>query len=503
MTETADREDQITEDLARFTNDPLGFVLWAFPWGEPGTVLEKELGPRRWQRKLLEQIGERLQAGLDLGSAMEPLRFARASGHGIGKSAMVSWLIIWAISTREYTRGVVTANTENQLRTKTWPEVAKWHALSICGHLFVCEATSLRAVGNDEQGKPLGNRWRIDASPWSEHNTEAFAGLHNKGGRILLLFDEASAIADKVWEVADGALTDEDTQILWGAFGNPTRNSGRFREAFRRFAHRWMVEQIDSRTVEGVNRAFLDQLVADNGEDSDLVKVRVRGMFPTSSFKQFIGTEDVDAAFGRHLREEQYRYAPKIITVDPAWTGEDPLVIGLRQGLAFRILRVIPKNDNDVQIANIVAQHEDEEQADGVIVDGGYGTGIVSAGRTMGRRWLIAWFGEKSPDEGYLNLRSYMWGMAKKWLKEGGALPEDHGLHDELIGPETIPRMDGKIQLESKEQMKQRGLPSPNKADALALSFAYPIQAKNGPGRQQSTGMSITEADPYKHPDDR
>lgn len=483
--------DQLALDLARFTHDPLAFVLWAFPWGEPGTVLECEAGPRDWQRKMLVALGERLRAGSSLGSATTPILFARASGHGIGKSAMVAWLILWAMATREYTRGVVTANTENQLRTKTWPEVAKWHSLAIFTDQFVCAATSIHAPGADEK------KWRIDAVPWSEHNTEAFAGLHNKGGRLLLLFDEASAIADKVWEVADGALTDEGTEIIWPVFGNPTRNAGRFRECFRRNAHRWDHAQIDSRTVEGVNRAFLDQLVADNGEDSDLVKVRVRGMFPTSSFKQFIGTEDVDAAFGRHLREDQYRYAPKILTVDPAWSGDDPLVIGLRQGLAFRVLRVIPKNDNDVQIANIVAQYEDEEQADGVIVDGGYGTGIVSAGRTMNRRWLTAWFGEHSPDPGCLNLRAHMWNQTKKWLKEGGAIPADHGLRDELTGPETVPRMDGKIQLESKEQMKQRGLPSPNKADALALSFAFPIQARSGPGRQQSTAQSVTDFDPY------
>jgi hypothetical protein len=480
----------IASDLARFTHDPLGFVIWAFPWGEPGTVLADEKGLRAWQRKLLTELGEALRSGASLREAL-PICIARASGHGIGKSAIVAWLILWALMTREYTRGVVTANTENQLRTKTWPEVAKWHSLAICGDWFTCAATSIHATGSDEK------KWRIDAVPWSEHNTEAFAGLHNKGGRILALFDEASAIADKVWEVMDGALTDENTEIVVGVFGNPTRNAGRFRECFRRNASRWNHEQIDSRTVEGVNRAFLDQLVAENGEDSDLVKVRVRGMFPSSSFKQFIASEDVDAAFGRHIDASQFRYAPKIITVDPAWSGDDPLVIAIRQGLAFRVLRVIPKNDNDVQIANIVAQYEDEEQADGVIVDGGYGTGIVSAGRTMGRKWLIAWFGEKSPDAGCLNLRAHMWNQMKKWLKEGGAIPADHGLRDELTGPETVPRMDGKIQLESKEQMKLRGLPSPNKADALALSFAYPIQARSGPGARSPTGQCVTDFDPY------
>ena len=82
-------------------------------------------------------------------------------------------------------------------------------------------------------------------------------------------------------------------------------------------------------------------------------------MFPAMSARQFISVTDVDAAFGRHLRPEQYSFAPKILTCDPAWEGDDELVIGLRQGLAFKILRTIPKNDNDIQVANIVANLEE------------------------------------------------------------------------------------------------------------------------------------------------
>ncbi|MEI7000490.1 terminase, partial [Klebsiella pneumoniae] len=89
------------------------------------------------------------------------------------------------------------------------------------------------------------------------HNTEAFAGLHNERKRIIVVFDEASNIADLVWEVAEGALTDEDTEIIWVAFGNPTRNTGRFRECFRKYRHRWKCAQIDSRTVEGTNKQQL------------------------------------------------------------------------------------------------------------------------------------------------------------------------------------------------------------------------------------------------------
>ncbi len=332
--------------------------------------------------------------------------------------------------------------------------------------------------------------WRADAIPWSENNTEAFAGLHNIGRRILLVFDEAAAIADKVWEVAEGALTDEDTEIIWLVFGNPTRNTGRFRECFRRFRSQWVTRQIDSRTVEGTNKQYLDELVAIHGEDSDLVKVRVRGQFPSQSVKQFISTDDVEAAFGRHLKPEQYAFAPKILTLDPAWEGDDELVIGLRQGLMFRVLLTLPKNDNDIEVALKLAALEDEHQADAVFIDQGYGTGVASAGRTWRRKWTLVAFSGESPDPGCLNLRAYMWRQARDWLKQGGAIEKDQVLFDDLIGPETVARLDGKIQIEAKKDMKARGLPSPNRADSLVLSFAYPVRAKGGPSGRQTHAIT-------------
>lgn len=463
-------EQDLVESIAGFHDDPLGYVLFNFPWGEKGTPLEgKKL--RTWQRKFLDTAGKKLRAGA--ADAGEVIRMARASGHGIGKSALVSMLIKWAFDTREDTRGVVTANTDLQLRTKTWAEMSKWHQMSFTVGWATLTATALisNALGHDKT-------WRIDAVPWSENNTEAFAGLHNEGKRLLLIFDEASAIADKVWEVAEGALTDEGTEIIWAVFGNPTRNSGRFRECFRKDRKLWDTDQIDSRTVEGINLVEVQKMVDRHGEDSDRVKIRVRGMFPSMSAKQFISEADVDAAYDRHLRPEQYQWAPKIITVDPAWGGDDALEIGMRQGLRFQLLLSMAKNDNDVHVANIVARLEDEHRADAVFIDAGYGTGIVSAGRTMSRDWTLVWFAGESADPGCLNKRAEMWKDGRDWLKAGGSIPPDPGLRDDLTGPETKPRLDGKIQLESKEDMKKRGLQSPNKGDALMLSFAYPVQAK-------------------------
>lgn len=384
-------------------------------------------------------------------------------------------IVNWALSTCPDARVVITANTDRQLKTKTAPEVSLWHRRSISARVFDVQATSVRSRDTGHT-----DTWRADFIPWSETNTEAFAGLHNQGKRVVVVFDEASAISDRIWDVAEGAMTDDFTEIIFIAFGNPTRNSGRFRECFRRYRHRWVTRQIDSRTVEGVNTDQIDKWVEDYGEDSDFVRVRVRGIFPSLSMRQFISEDDVATAFGRHLRAEQFDFAPKILTVDPAWEGDDEFVIGLRQGLYFRIMRTLRKNDNDLVAAQVVAQIEDDERADAVFVDAGFGTGIVSAAQAMGRAWTLVWFAGKSIDPGCLNKRAEMWKLARDWLKSGGAIPDDPVLRDELLAPEIVPRIDGKIQIESKKEMKARGIPSPNRADALVLSFAFPVLSGRG-----------------------
>lgn len=466
-------DDDVAHVLS-YAHDPLGYVKAMFPWGIKGKALEKHPSPRAWQAQTLQDIGNHLS---DPETRYKPLLIAVASGHGIGKSAEIGMICNWGLSTCPNTRIVVTANTESQLRTKTMPEIGKWFGLAFNSSWWRPTAMGVFSCDVDAE-----KSWRLDATPWSENNTEAFAGLHNQGSRIIMIMDEGSAIADKVWEVAEGVLTDEFTEIIWIVFGNPTRNTGRFRECFRRFRALWKTRQIDSRTVEGTNKETLDAMVKAYGEDSDIVKVRVRGQFPAMSAKQFISTTDVDAARGRHLREPQYSHAPKILTLDPAFEGDDELVFGLRQGLYYRTLKTMSKNDNDIEIANQLARFEDEHQADAVFVDGGYGTGVISAGRTMKRDWQIVWFGGASADPGCLNKRAEMWNAVKTWLKEGGAIdPADDILYQDLIGPETVARMDGKIQLESKKDMKARGLPSPGRGDALALSFAMPVVHKNPP----------------------
>ena len=468
MQSKAQYENLLIEELAKYSKDPLGFIYFAFEWGT-GELAEKS--PEEWQLELLRSIKDGLL------SPEQAIQIAVASGHGVGKSAFLSWVQLWALSTMGDSRGVVTANTDTQLRTKTWPELGKWYRLFIGKDLFKFTATSIYSVDPEHE-----KTWRIDAIPWSENNTEAFAGLHNKGRRILLIFDEASAISDKVWEVSEGALTDANTEIIWLVFGNPTRNSGRFKDCFGRFRHRWKTKQIDSRTVSFTNKDQIGKWVEDHGEDSDFVRVRVRGVFPNASANQFIPNDYVESARGKHLRQEQYQFAPVIITLDNAWTGGDEVVVGKRQGLAFSILAAFQKNDDDMRIASMLARFEDEHKADAVFIDLGYGTGVYSAGKSMGRNWQLIPFGGAASDPGVLNKRAEMWSDMKTWLKDGGAIPNDPILCADLVGPEAYVAQTGKnagkMYIESKEDMKSRGLSSPNRADALALSFALPVLKK-------------------------
>jgi hypothetical protein len=227
--------------LAEVRNDPLAFILGAFPWNEPGTVLEKFDGPMPWARELMARIKLGL---LDLNSAIQE---ATASGHGIGKSATVAMIILWAFTTFPDTRGVITANTETQLKTKTWAELGKWFNLCwFARDHFILNATSL--FSRDPSRDPhLAHRH----DPLVREEPRGLRRAPQQGKRLLLIFDEASAIPDIIWETAEGALTDSDTQILWLVFGNPTRNSGRFKECFTGGIHAefWHSTQIDSRTV--------------------------------------------------------------------------------------------------------------------------------------------------------------------------------------------------------------------------------------------------------------
>lgn len=469
--------DELLETLALFAKDPLSFAQWAFPWGEPGTELENdELVD--WQIEILEQLRDGL---ININQA---IRLARTSGHGIGKSALIAIIVWWAMSTCVDTKGVVTANTENQLKTKTWVEIAKWHRLFIAKDLFKLSATKI--VSAD----PLHeDTWRFDMVPWSERNTEAFAGLHNKGKRIILIFDEGSAIPDVIWEVAEGALTDKDTEIIWVVFGNPTKNKGRFRECFPggRFSHRWKSRAIDSRTVPFSNKEQIAEWLRDWGEDSDFFRVRVRGVFPRVDAESFISFELATEAVGREV--EIPFGEPVVLGVDVARLGDDFSVIYPRCGrdASSREVEVYQGLNTMQLVAKIVAAAH-RHQAQVIYIDsGGVGGGVVDRLNQLMFPVIPVDFGSGADNVNndgvnYANKRAEIWGAMKNWLSTGSIVSSVKGLEMTMVDELTAPNY-GLVErsgiecilLESKKDMRRRRIKSPNLADALAVTFAIPF----------------------------
>lgn len=450
----------LIEKAHEFRHDPLAFVLFAWD----------DIKPHKWQKEILEEIGNKLKAG-EL-STHEAIQEAVASGHGIGKSCLVSWLILWSICTCVDTKGVVTANTENQLKTKTWAEVAKWYGIWRYKHWFKLTATALFSVDESHE-----KTWRVDMIPWSERNTEAFAGMHNAGKRVLLIFDEASAIPDQIWEVSEGALTDADTEILWIAFGNPTRNTGRFRECFGRFKHRWSNRQIDSRTVPGTNKKQIQEWVDDYGEDSDFVRVRVRGVFPQQGSNQFISAASVEQC--RYYKAEGYEGLPKILACDVARFGDDQSVVGIRQGRKVWQPKKYRGLDT-MQLADKIVEMIEEHSPDAVVVDGvGIGAGVIDRLRQL-RYNPIEFNGGARADDPvkYRNKRCEVWGLMRDAINESLELPDDRELTEELTSVEYGFTPTQQIYLEKKEDMKKRGLSSPDVADWLSMTFGITINAK-------------------------
>jgi hypothetical protein len=503
-------DEMLAEDMGRFYDDPLGFVMYAYDWDndqslqivelvEPwATKYKLKYGPDKWACEFLDELAEKIKdRKFDGSNAVEPIREAISSGHGIGKSAMVGWLVDFLMSTRPFTRGIVTANTAPQLETKTWAQVASWTKRCITGHWFNISTGkgSMKMVHKD-----YPESWRCDAQTCKEENSEAFAGQHAANSTSFYIFDEGSAVPDKIYEVAEGGLTDGEPMMF--VFGNPTRNTGSFKDCFGKLRHRWDTRQIDSRTVKITNKTLIQQWIDDYGINSDFVKVRVLGQFPSASSKQFIPQDLVDKARQRVIPERLVSHAAKIITLDPAWSGDDEYVIGFRQGLSFKVLWTGYQIEDDIWLADKLAYFEDDLKADAVFIDFGYGTGIHSVGKSWGRKWQLVSFGAGSNNPAYLNKRGEMWGNIKTWLAEGGAIDAaDQILADDLIGPEYSVRLDGKIVLESKDDMKRRGIASPNRADALGLSFAFPvtptgINGKFGKGILSSEKI-IADYNPY------
>lgn len=482
--------EQLMSELGRFYDDPLGYVMFAFPWDTEESIqmvpladkykdrFDCKWGPDEWACEFLDQLGDEIKKRkFDGKKAVLPIQFSTASGHGIGKSTLTSFLIKFILDTRPRSKGMVTATTATQLRTKTWAELGKWHKISLTSHLFKYSA------GRDSmvlEHKEMPGEWNCQGITCKEENSESFQGLHAANSTPFYIFDEASGVPDAIYDAREGGTTDGEPMTF--DFGNPTRNTGMFYEnCVGKFKHRYIVRSIDSRSVHITNKAKHQIWIDDYGIDSDFVKVRVLGRFPSSGSMQFIDSDEVRVSMQRDIHHD--RYAPLVLGVDVARRGHNSSCVYARRGYDARTFPVKEfKGYDAVQLADAVIAEVLYYRSIGleyamIFVDAtGVGGPVADILRHAGYRVTEVNFGNKSPDPRYRYVSDMIWGRVKDAIKTRLALPalttpEGAKMYQQLTQRDFGYTLSGnKISLESKEDMENRVM-SPDEVDALACTF--------------------------------
>lgn len=496
MTTTSDVEKQIKKDISGMAESPAKFVHYAYPWQKKNTILEDETGPDKWQSQILKDIGHAIRHGFVYNNGEKKLCsngkiwIAVRSGHGIGKSTLMAWLDQWFLSTHPSPQCITTANTETQLLHKTWREMSKWHDLMINKKWFDWTATRFICKAKPET-------WYSQAVSWSKSNPQAFAGTHEK--YVMMKFDEASEIDDTIWEVTEGAMTDSKGLKIWIVFGNPTQNTGRFYECFNKQRSRWLTYEVDARDSNRTDKKLIQEQIDLYGEDSDFVRVRIKGQEPRSGSNQMIPTATVEKAKGRIITIDRYIHAPKILGVDIARFGKDRTVIVKRQGFACYGLQKFRGLDGPT-VAGIVAQEINKWNPDAVFLDmGSYGAIVWDILVNSWNHKIVTGvnFSAAADDpKMYFNKRTEMVARVKEWLEAGGCVPDDNELRDDMTAPQYKYRLgSGKeqIQLESSEDMHARGCASPDCLMALGLTFAYEVDMKIREKANKRASVAITD----------
>jgi hypothetical protein len=495
MLGSAEHETEILTTALSLRNDPVGFVHWAYPWGRAGTPFEHFDGPRAWQLEELQLVGEhvcRQTFALENGLPLEVWKEAISSGRGPGKSALMGMIAHWHMSTRIGAPTIVAANTETQLRTKTFPEFSVWFGSAINAHWFTIESLKISPAPwlielvkkiPEEGGLGVDPKyWYVAGQTWSEENPDSFAGAHNPYG-MLLLFDEAAGIHSRIWEVAEGFFTEINAYRFWLAASQMRNRQGRFYEIFNdpQAGYGWRTRTLSTRGLANVDQAVVEDQIRRYGIDSDFVRVEIMGLAPRTSEDQFIPWDCVRAAQGNDLARDYGE--PLILGVDPAPRGRTAW--RFRQGRNARdccgaATRGVWEGHDNVQLAQDVLDLDQKYRPDAICIDFGMGTGVIDVlkrKRTYGRLHEVK-FGDTAHDKSsdFATHAIEIWAKVRDWLP-GGMIEKDDGAKGTLShqltdrGWRWSGREEGKKILETKDDMKRRGVASPDDADALACTF--------------------------------
>lgn len=452
------------DDPHRFATGVLGIL----PHGAPNPGNEPQLD--EWNDAFLRGFF----VGADGKPTSEP-RHSVCSGHGCGKGMTLAVLALWFVTTHYDSKCVLTANSQDQLRDNNWPELRKWASR--------LPEPLRQQVQIDEE------RMYVKAAPEmafvvrrtaSQQNPEALQGIHAR--HVLYLVDEASGVADIVFEVAQGSLSTSGAMAV--LMSNGTRASGFFHDTHHKHRDRWRTWRVNAETVPRA-RGVVEEIAATYGVDSNKYRVRVLGLFPTRDDDAVIPLELIEAARGRDVKPLSYR---PIWGVDVARFGDDRSTLVKR---AANVLLEPPRawrNLDSTQVAGrIVAEIEATPRdmwPSEILVDViGYGSGVVDQLMHVCRlpdaygiqvRGVNVAESASSSDE-YMRLRDELWFRGRQWFAQQDCTIPVAGC-ETLIGELARVSYDfgvnGKKVVQSKKEMKKDGLLSCDEADGFLLTFA-------------------------------
>ncbi len=409
-------------------------------------------------------------------------KVAIKSGQGVGKTGLEAAALLWFLTCFPYPRVVATAPTRQQLHDVLWPEVSKWMDRSpLLSKILKWTKTYIYMVGNEK-------RWFAVARTATK--PENMQGFHEDN--MLFIVDEASGVADPIMEAALGTLSGENNKLLM--CGNPTQTSGVFFDAFHADRALYKCHTVSSIDSPRTNKQNIESLIRKYGRNSNVVLVRVFGEFPKQEDDVFIPLSLVEKSV---MTEHCQNGTPTLVHIacDVARFGDNKTVIGYKvdEKATFHKRRRgqdTMKTADDIVILGegLVRRYRRTEPIPIKIDDSGVGGGVTDRLRQIKRSdpdrfwWMEIYpvqFGKRIKHKYYYDSTTYMMAVVKSLLQpfdENGRpkpveliLPNDNELRAQLSCRKYGLTEQSKIKVESKEDMKKRGLPSPDEADCVLL----------------------------------